>query len=53
MRNIFCGWLLDSLKQPAVKKSGSVKTGALKKADGAGHSKALGTVEVEDVEVSY
>ncbi|XP_008804673.2 protein MOR1-like isoform X2 [Phoenix dactylifera] len=33
-----------------TKKSGSVKPGAVKKADGPGKSKALGSVETEDVE---
>ncbi|XP_073114484.1 protein MOR1 isoform X2 [Elaeis guineensis] len=33
-----------------TKKSGSVKPGAVKKADGAGQSKALGSFETEDVE---
>ncbi|KAG1338209.1 protein MOR1 [Cocos nucifera] len=42
-------------KKPAqaaltTKKSGSVKPGAVKKADGAGQSKALGSFETEDVE---
>ncbi|XP_073101212.1 protein MOR1-like [Elaeis guineensis] len=42
-------------KKPAqaastTKKNGSVKSGAVKKADGAGQSKALGSVETEDVE---
>lgn len=35
---------------PAAKKSGSAKTGAAKKADGTGHSKASGPADVEDVE---
>lgn len=38
--------------QQAAKKSGTVKSGTVKKADGAGHSKALGSVVVEDIEVS-
>ncbi|KAJ6844297.1 protein MOR1-like [Iris pallida] len=33
-----------------TKKSGQVKSGAVKKADGTGQSKALGSVENEDVE---
>lgn len=34
-----------------TKKNGSVKSGAVKKADGAGQSKALGSFETEAVEV--
>ena len=47
----FIRWHGLNSYQLTTKKSGSVKPGAVKKADGAGQSKALGSFETEDVEV--
>lgn len=43
-------WLIEFVNQPATKKSVAAKS-TVKKGDGVGQTKALGSVETEDVEV--